>query len=280
MKVCTVHEGGDTVAAVERSGALFVLADESGAPYRDVREFLQRSTDWDGTASRASRRLSPELALSRPVVSPGAVVCVGLNYRNHILEMKRELPTVPTLFSKLPRALTDPDARIPLPAASPAVDYEGELVIVIGKGGRNIPKERAWEAVFGLTLMNDVSMRDWQRRSLQWFAGKSWQSSTPVGPVVVTPDELPDLGERELVTKVNGEVRQRAALNDLVFDVPTLVADLSVIAHLEPGDLIATGTPGGVGDAMKPPAYLAAGDLVEVSVDGIGTLRCTFERAT
>jgi acylpyruvate hydrolase len=210
----------------------------------------------------------------------GAIVCVGLNYRKHVLEMGRELPTVPTYFAKLARALTDPDTPIPVPVHSSRVDYECELAVVIGGGGRDIPADRAWDAVAGLTLLNDVSMRDFQRRSIQFFAGKTWEASTPVGPAVVTVDELTDLGNREITTHVNGEERQRAPISDLIFDVPTLVSDLSKIVTLQPGDLIATGTPGGVGDAMKPPSYLKPGDVVEIALDGIGVLRSSFGSAS
>jgi acylpyruvate hydrolase len=214
----------------------------------------------------------------RPILQPGAVVCVGLNYRPHILEMGRELPEHPTYFSKLPRALTDNDRDVELPPDSARVDYEGELVAVVGQGGRDIPTESAWAAIAGLTLMNDVSMRDYQYRTLQWFAGKSWQESTPVGPAVVTLDELEPLAERELRVEVNGDLRQHARIGDLVFDVPALVSDLSRIIELRPGDLIATGTPGGVGDAMDPQRYLEDGDVVEVMMDGIGSLRNAFRR--
>lgn len=137
-----------------------------------------------------------------------------------------------------------------------------------------IPRERAWDHVGGLTVLNDVTMRDFQRRTIQRFAGKTFSASTPVGPWVVTPDELGDLTDRELSVTVNGEQRQRAPLGDLVFDVPALVADLSAIVELQPGDIIATGTPGGVGEASK--RFLAAGDVVEVTIDGIGTIRSTF----
>ena len=211
------------------------------------------------------------------MLHPGAVVCVGLNYRAHILEMGRDLPTDPTLFTKLPRALTDPYAEVELPAPSRQVDYEAELAVVIGSGGRGIAPECAWSHVAGLTILNDVTARDFQRRTLQWFAGKTFQQSTPVGPWVVTPDELGDLSEREIRTTVNGEERQRAVLGDLVFDVPALVADLSRIVALEPGDIIATGTPGGVGESQN--SFLAPGDEVEVSIDGIGAIRNTFRAA-
>ena len=279
MRLLTVREATGTVAAAETAAGRHIITDERGTPYRDVGELLRREPDWRRAAERAKQPLAPDGPVARPILEPGAIVCVGLNYRTHVREMGRELPAAPALFSKLPRALADPEARIDLPEASSAVDYEGELAVVIGTGGRNIAAAEAWEAVAGLTLFNDVSMRDFQRRSLQWFAGKTWERCTPVGPAVVTVEALPDLGMREVVTRVNGRERQRAPLDDLIFDVPTLIADLSRIVTLQPGDLIATGTPGGVGDAMNPPAYLQSGDVVEISFEGIGTLRNTFERA-
>jgi acylpyruvate hydrolase len=189
--------------------------------------------------------------------------------------MGRDLPPHPTLFAKISRALTDPDALIRLPAASNDVDYEGELVVVVGEGGRAIPQERALEHILGYTLMNDVSMRDWQYRTGEWFAGKNFESSTPVGPWVVTRDEV-DLASAELSVWVNGELRQHALLSDLVFDPAALVADISRFVALKPGDLIATGTPGGVGYAANPPRFLTDGDLVEISVAGIGLLSNRF----
>lgn len=216
--------------------------------------------------------------LRLPVPSPGAVICVGLNYRAHIEEMGRELPQHPTYFAKLSRALTEPFAAIQLPQMSDKVDYEAELVIVIGRGGRDIETSRAHEHIGGYTLMNDITLRDWQYRSVQWFAGKNLERSTPVGPYVVTPDQFtPDGAVIEL--SVNGELRQRAPLSDLVFDASRLVVDVSRILTLEPGDLIATGTPGGVGHSMQPPAYIQDGDLVEVHVEGLGSIANEFRKS-
>lgn len=275
MRIVTLQSPEGPVATIERAGERFVIKDSKGRAIRDVGELL-RTTGWRSLAESASAKADTHWSVLRPILEPGATVCVGLNYKKHVLEMGRQLPTVPTLFSKLPRALTDPEATIPLPAASAMMDYEGELVIVIGDGGRDIPMPNAWEAVAGFTLLNDVTARDFQKRSLQWFAGKSWERSTPVGPVFVTVDELSNFGDREISTRVNGEERQRSPISDLIFDVPTLVSDLSQVVHLQPGDMIATGTPGGVGDAMKPPSYLKSGDVVEISFDGIGTLRNRF----
>jgi acylpyruvate hydrolase len=230
-----------------------------------------RSAERDGAALPLDER-----SLLRPVLAPGAIVCVGLNYRSHIVEMGRELPSHPTLFGKLPRALTDPYADIALPRVSDKVDYEAELAVVIGAGGRDISREDAWSHVAGLTVFNDVTARDFQRRTLQWFAGKTFQASSPMGPWIVTPDELGDLSERELRLTVNGQERQRALLGDLVFDVAALIADVSTIVELEPGDVIATGTPGGVGEGSG--RFLASGDVVAAHIDGIGEIRNTFRR--
>ena len=274
MRLATIRTPDGPRAAVLRGDAEAVIL----AGYGDVGELLRAGADGSAAARQAAETGTVttvgEADFLRPVLAPGAIVCVGLNYRAHILEQGRELPAKPTLFTKLARALTDPFADVALPRASDQVDYEGELAIVIGTGGRDIPVERALEHVAGLTVMNDISMRDFQRRTLQWFAGKTWQSSTPVGPWIVTLDELGDLGARQLTTTVNDEVRQQAPLGDLVFDVPTLIADLSAIVELEPGDIIATGTPGGVGEPTK--RFLTPGDVCEVRIDGIGAIRTTF----
>lgn len=276
MRLATVATDAGTRAAVVRGDAAALV---DGFP--DVGALLRAGDDGLAAARRAAddreARAFTVADLLRPVLEPGAVVCVGLNYRTHILEMVRELPEHPTLFSKLPRALTDPYADIELPAASEQLDYEAELAVVIGRPGRRVPRERAWDHVAGLTVLNDVTARDFQRRTIQWFAGKTFQDSTPVGPWIVTPDELGDLDEREIVLTVNDEERQRASLGDLVFDVPALVSDISNIVELRPGDLIATGTPGGVGEAAK--RFLRAGDVVEVRIDGIGAIRNVFRAA-
>jgi acylpyruvate hydrolase len=275
MRLATVDTDQGPRAAVLREGEATLVDGyaDVGALLRDgeagMDAALRARSDGEGRPFGAED-------LRRPILAPEAVVCVGLNYRTHILEMGRELPTEPTLFSKLPRALTDPYADVELPAASDRIDYEAELAAVIGKGGRAIAVEDAWDHVAGLTVLNDVTARDFQRRTIQWFAGKTFQASTPIGPWLVTPDELGDLGGCELRLTVNGQQRQRARLDDLVFDVPTLVADLSRIVELQPGDVIATGTPGGVGEPQQ--LFLRDGDVVEVSIDGIGAIRNTFRR--
>lgn len=274
MRLATIARGGQTTAAVIVAGGAIDVPD-----YRDVGELLRDEGEGLKLAAALSGEAHPFQIdeLRRPVLAPGAVVCVGLNYRPHILEMGREIPTDPTLFSKLPRAMTDPYADIELPAVSTRVDYEAELAFVIGKRGRRISADAAWDHVAGLTVLNDVTARDFQRRTLQWFAGKTFERSTPFGPWLVTPDELGPLDGLELSLEVNDEERQRARLGDLVFDVPALVADLSRIVELQPGDVVATGTPGGVGQARD--LFLQPGDVVSVRIDGIGEISNRFVEA-
>lgn len=277
MRLASIRTADGVRAAVLRQDGAVILDG-----YKDVGALLRDGDAGMRVADAAQRegkaQAFQQQDLRRPVKRPGAIVCVGHNYRAHILEMGRELPTDPTLFSKLPRALTDPFAEIELSAISEQMDYEGELAIVIGAGGRDVTRDAAWAHVAGLTVLNDVTARDLQRRTPQWFAGKTLQSSTPMGPWVVTPEELGDISRLELALTVNGQERQRAALGDLVFDVPTLIADLSRIVELEPGDVIATGTPGGVGAPTG--SFLRDGDVVEVSIDGIGSISNAFRSAS
>ena len=281
MRLVTVDTGDATRAAVQQDGeATLISAPDGASPFSDVGAVLRAGQHGMEAARQAHTGGGDGTVavdagnLLRPVLHPGAVVCVGLNYRTHIREMGRDMPADPTLFSKLPRALTDPYADVRLFSRSTKMDYEGELAIVIGTGGADISRESAWDHVAGLTVFNDVSARDYQHRTIQWFAGKTLQSSTPVGPALVTVDEVGDVDSLELRVTVNGEQRQQTLLGDMVFDVPSLVADLSQIVALEPGDIIATGSPGGVG--VTSGIFLADGDVVEVTIDVLGSIRNTF----
>lgn len=240
----------------------------------DVGELLALP-DWEERARRdgdGTDAAGADFAL--PLPRPGKVVCVGLNYANHIREMGRELPEHPTLFAKYPEALVGPYDPIDLAPESDAVDWEAELGVVVGRRVRRASEDEATRAIAGFTVVNDVTMRDWQYRTPQWLQGKTFEATTPVGPVVVTPDELPG-GVRPTVTlrcEVDGETVQETKTDDLVFDPVALVRYISTIVTLNPGDLIATGTPGGVGHARKPPRYLQDGSRLVTEVDGIGRL--------
>lgn len=238
---------------------------------------LLRDPNWRERAAAAERPTRPideiDDADWAPVIpAPSKIVCVGLNYRNHILEMGRELPEYPTLFAKYPEALVGPYDDIALPSvANGAVDWEAELAVVIGSRARNLDEAAAAGAIAGYSVMNDVTMRDYQYRSPEWFQGKTFEASAPFGPELVTADEF-QLGGM-LRGEVNDETVQQTPTDDLVFGPAALVSYISRIFTLNPGDVIATGTPGGVGHARKPPRYLAPGDVLTTSVEGIGKLR-------
>jgi acylpyruvate hydrolase len=212
------------------------------------------------------------------VPRPGKVICVGLNYADHIEETKREHSDYPVLFTKLASALTGPYDEIPLPPESDAIDYEGELVVVIGAPGRRIPAETALDHVAGYAIANDVSMRDYQYKTHQWLQGKAWDASTPVGPDLVTRDEITE--PLTLKTFVNGATVQDTSTELMIFDVATLVSTVSEFATIEPGDLILTGTPGGVGYRRDPQLLLSDGDVVVVEIDQVGRIenRCVADQ--
>jgi acylpyruvate hydrolase len=209
----------------------------------------------------------------RPLVpAPAKVICVGLNYVAHIEETKREESDYPVLFPKFASSLTGAYDDIPLPPESEAVDYEGELVIVIGAPARRIPRADALSVVAGLTVANDVTMRDYQYKTHQWMQGKAWDRVTPVGPELVTVDEVGDGRGLTLRTTLNGEVVQESSTDLMIFDVATLVATITEFTALAPGDLILTGTPSGVGFRREPPLLLNDGDVVVTEVEGVGRL--------
>jgi 2-keto-4-pentenoate hydratase/2-oxohepta-3-ene-1,7-dioic acid hydratase in catechol pathway len=213
--------------------------------------------------------------LHAPVPDPQKVVCVGLNYRDHAVESKMAIPREPVLFSKFPSALVGHGEPIVAPAVSTKVDYEAELVVVIGKAGRRIPEARALDHVAGYAVGHDVSARDWQleKDGKQWMVGKTFDTFAPVGPTLVTRDEVPDPHKLGIRLRLNGKTMQQSNTEQMIFSVAQLVAYLSVVFTLEPGDLIFTGTPPGIGHALQPPVYLKPGDTVEVEIDSLGTLR-------
>lgn len=213
-----------------------------------------------------------DVKIEAPVLNPGKMICVGHNYREHILEMKREIPEFPVLFSKHPNTIIGPQDDIPLFPISEQLDYEAEFAFVIGKRARNVSQADALDYVAGYTIANDITYRDLQRRTIQWLQGKSVDGSAPLGPWLVTTDEIPDPSGLELVLTVNGEERQRSNTANLVFTVQRLVEFLSGLMTLEPGDVVLTGTPGGVGFAREPQQFLKDGDVVRIEIDKIGVL--------
>lgn len=220
-----------------------------------------------------SDRLDPaSVKLRAPILRPPKLICIGLNYRDHAAEGNVPIPEVPTVFAKFQTSIIGPGQPIVLPKNSRKPDYEAEFAIVIGKGGRHIP-ETAWrEHVFGYTIVNDVSARDFQNATSQWMIGKTFDTFAPIGPVVVSADEIEDPHNLDIALSLNGEVMQQSNTRNLIFGVPRLIAYLSSVFTLEHGDIIATGTPAGVGFARKPPRWLRAGDECRVRIQGIGEL--------
>lgn len=241
--------------------------------YASVGELLARE-NWRQIAGAASAEPLPldGVELANPVPAPSKVVCVGLNYKSHIREMGQGIPEHPTLFAKFADTLTGPNDPLEAIAEEPQLDWEGELVVVIGKRAHRVCAAQAGECIAGYTGANDISMRSWQDRSNEWLQGKMWAGSTPIGPALVTSDEF-DPTASHIRTTVNGELMQDCTTDDLVFSPCDLVAYISTVIPLNPGDLILTGTPGGVGHARRPSVYLKAGDVVKVAIEGIGTLR-------
>ncbi|WP_100398696.1 fumarylacetoacetate hydrolase family protein [Bacillus sp. FJAT-44742] len=219
-----------------------------------------------------------EVRIEAPVQNPSKIICVGHNYQEHIREMGRELPTHPVIFAKFANAIIGPEDDIPLKSITNKLDYEAEFSFVIGKRAKDVKEEDALDYVAGYTIVNDISARDLQMRTLQWLQGKGLDGSAPMGPWLITKDEVPDPDSLDISLKVNGEVRQQSNTKNLVFNVNRLVAFLSEIMTLEPGDVICTGTPGGVGVARDPQVFLQDGDVVTIDVGNIGTLENTVRQ--
>jgi len=246
--------GFDSVIAVIAGGA---------AALDRVRDYLKTAPPSEDAAA---------IRLLAPIPKPPKIICIGLNYRDHAAESNMAIPEVPTVFAKFPTAVTGPGHPVVLPRNSVKPDYEAEFVVVIGKGGRHIPEEQWQDHVFGYTMMNDVSARDFQMATSQWMMGKTFDTFAPFGPTVVTADEVPDPHALAISLTLSGQTMQSSSTANLIFRIPRLIAHLSSVFTLEPGDIIATGTPAGVGFARKPPRWLKPGDEMIVRVEGLGEL--------
>jgi len=207
-----------------------------------------------------------------PIPRPPKIICIGLNYRDHAEESKLPIPEVPTVFCKFPTAVTGHNQPVVLPKNSVKPDYEAEFAVVIGPGGRHIAEQDWQKHVFGYTILNDVSARDFQMATSQWMIGKTFDTFAPIGPAVVTADEIEDPHNLNISLTLNGEVMQNSNTRNLIFRIPQLIAHLSSVFTLEPGDIIATGTPAGVGFARKPPRWLRPGDDMLTKIEGLGEL--------
>ena len=279
MRLATIRTGEGARLHVRGRSGYVDVADESGRPeLSTLAALLTGGQDaWDVAAGLAERegREYADADLDAAVPRPNRVLCVGVNYSAHAVEGGRDAnPTWPESFMRSASSVLPPYADLVRPALSTGFDYEGELAIVIGAGGRYIPREAALEAVAGFTILNDGSAREWQRAATQWTPGKNFDGSMPIGPEVVTADEI-DVTDLALTTTLNGTVMQSARTSQMIVDVASCVEFFSSFTTLLPGDVIATGTPGGVGFARTPPVWLTPGDVIEVAVEGIGAIRNT-----
>jgi 2-keto-4-pentenoate hydratase/2-oxohepta-3-ene-1,7-dioic acid hydratase in catechol pathway len=280
MKLCTFQQDGRPQAGVVFDQQVISL---HSAGFPTALSFLQ------GVEPEAKFRLEDLLAkppadsvfslgevkLLAPIPRPPKIICIGLNYRDHAIESNLPIPTIPVVFTKFATAVIGPGDAIVLPSNSEKPDYEAELAFVIGKGGRHIKAADWRDHVFGYTNFHDVSARDFQLATSQWTIGKTFDTFAPFGPWIVSADEIPDPHNLNIRLEINGEVLQNSNTRELVFGIPALVEYLSSVFTLESGDIVATGTPPGVGMARKPPRWLKPGDEVVVSIEGLGELRNT-----
>jgi len=263
MRLGTIRTvSGTSAVRIDGDRAIEIGASDVGT--------LLAAGDWRALAGSADgpRHRITDLSYAPVVPRPGKIICVGLNYRSHIIEMGRDLPEYPTLFAKYPEALIGAFDPLTLPAESDQVDWEAEMAVVVGRRVRHADAARASEAIAGYSIINDVTMRDWQYRTTEWLQGKTFEATTPFGPHLVTPDEIaPDA---KISCLVDAEVVQDSTIADLLFGPVDLVRYISTILTLDPGDVIATGTMGGVGHARTPPRYLQNGQTLVARIEGIG----------
>src|ERR1700761_2762961 len=271
MKFVTFAEANGTA----RPG---VLVDDQvidlSAAYPDVLSIVKNGAEAQKAVEKHSGARLPlkSVTLLAPLQSPPRIFCVGLNYRDHAVESKMEIPKVPTIFMKLASALVGHGAAIKLPSISTQPDYEAEFAAVVGTGGSNIAKEDWEKHIFGYSILNDVSARDIQLSTTQWTLGKSFNTFAPLGPAIVTKDEIADPHQLAIKLSIDGEVLQHSNTRELIFKLPELIAYLSSITPLLPGDIISTGTPAGVGLGRKPQRWLRAGETITIEVSGLGQL--------
>jgi ureidoglycolate lyase len=281
MKLVTFTDSNGTRIGIAKDDGIVDLKKADADLPRDMITLMSHWEEHRATVERAATRKA-DLALTAvkleaPVPRPGKIMAIGLNYADHIEESGQKTPEQQVWFCKHVTAVNAPFAPVQMPNVSMMLDYEAELVVIIGKRAKHVPKDKAHEIVFGYAAGNDVTVRDWQFKTPQWVLGKSFDSHAPFGPWIVTADEIGDPHTLGIRAFVNGEKRQDSNTKHLVFNVFDQIAHLSQAMTLEPGDLIFTGTPGGVGVAMKPPQFLKVGDVTRIEIDKIGAIEATVE---
>ena len=276
MKVVTFERNGVRSYGILENDRVLDVGNRLASRYADLRAVLAAGALQELliASTQGPQTFQVEEVNFEPVIpNPQKILCVGLNYISHRTETKRPETKYPSIFTRFADTQVGHETPVLRPSFSTAFDYEGELAVVIGRRGRHISEQDVSAHIAGYSCYNDVSVRDWQRHTAQWTPGKNFPSTGAFGPSLVTPDEIPDLGALTLTTRLNGEVMQEAPISDLIFTVPVIVSYISKFTPLYPGDVIATGTPGGVGDRRDPPVYMKDGDIVEVEIDRIGILR-------
>lgn len=264
MKLMSFTKNGIPGFGPVKDGNVVNLSHE----YPDLKNFLASGGSWvDGELIALS-----DVKFEPVIPNPGKIICVGVNYASHIAEMGREPGEYPLLFTRFANSQVGHNEPMLVPQESDKFDYEGELAVIIGEGGRKISENNAMKAIAGYSCYNDGSIRDWQRHTSQFTAGKNFMSTGGFGPWLVTRDEIENPSDLQIETRLNGKIMQSAPISDLVFNIPKLIAYISTFTELEPGDVIITGTTGGVGAARKPPVWMKNGDKVEVCISKIGTL--------
>jgi 2-keto-4-pentenoate hydratase/2-oxohepta-3-ene-1,7-dioic acid hydratase in catechol pathway len=278
MKLVTFRAAdGSPRPGIVENGSIYDLGDLAKPGFSDTLSFIQAGPEAARKAHAAATSQNPVIALEAaellaPLPAPPRIFCIGLNYRDHAIESKMELPKVPTVFMKLTSSVVGPGAEIVLPDNSKQPDYEAELAVVIGKGGSHLSASDWKEYIFGYTIVNDVSARDVQLATSQWTLGKSFPTFCPCGPWIVSSDELEDPHQLDIKLSIDGEVLQHSNTRELIFRVPDLLAYISSIVPLQPGDIISTGTPQGVGLGRTPQRWLQPGETIQIEIEGIGRL--------
>ena len=282
MKLCTFLRDGVPLVGVVTDDGIVDLSESAPELPAEMTALLaagEPALRRAAAAASAARARIPldSVRLAPPILRPPKFLAVGLNYADHVAEAGLETPKLPTIFNKQSTCVAGPTDPVHMPRVASALDYEGELGFVVGRRCRHVPREHAHEVIAGYLVVNDVSVRDWQLRIPTWTMGKSFDTHGPIGPWITTADEVGDPHALRVRTWVNGELRQDSSTKNLIFDCFAIVEHLSTAFTLEPGDVVATGTPGGVGIAMKPPKLLSIGDVVRVEIEGLGTLENRVE---
>lgn len=275
MKLLSFLRGGDASYGVLKDGRVIDAKRALGGRYPDLLAVLDAGAlgELEQAVAAASESYALDEIRFLPVIpNPRKIFCIGINYRSHADEIAREKPAYPMVFSRFANSQVGHGEPMPLPPESDSFDYEGEIAVIIGRRGRRISQADSWEYIAGYAPYNDGTIRAWQRHTTQWIPGKNWFASGGFGPWMATRDEIDDNANLTLVTRLNGEEMQRAQAHDMLYSIPELIEYCSIFTELEPGDIIVSGTPGGVGWTRKPPVFMKDGDTIEIEISEIGTL--------